>query len=147
MHFRLSTRSLNTLATVDERMQRVVKRAIELTTVDFMVIQGRRTWDEQAKLYGKGRTVAQMVAKGLPMNYADPGVPKVTWTMNSNHLSGRAVDLVAWVDGKISWDTTKGYYQVIAHAMKAAARIEGVNIIWGGDWVTTKDYPHFEIQG
>lgn len=147
MHFRLSSRSLGTLATVHPDMQKVVKRAIELTTCDFMVVQGRRTWDDQARLYGQGRTATQMVIAGLPAVYAQPHLPKVTWTMKSNHLSGKAVDLVAWVNGGISWDTTKGYYQVIAHAMKAAASIEGVNIVWGGDWLTNKDYPHFELRG
>ena len=147
MHFKLSTRSLNTLATVHPDMQRVVKRAIEISTVDFIVVQGKRTWDEQARLYGQGRTVNQMAVAGLPVVYAQPGKPKVTWTMKSNHLSGKAVDLVAWVNGGISWDTTKGYYQVIAHAMKTAARDLGVDINWGGDWQTNKDYPHFELRG
>lgn len=145
MHFKLSTRSLNTLSTVHLDMQRVVKRAIDLTTVDFMVGQGRRTWDQQARLYGQGRTGAQMVAMGLPAVYADPRKPKVTWTMRSNHLSGEAVDLWAWVRGAIDWDNLDNY-RVIAHAMKAAAQIEGVAITWGGDWVTTKDYPHFELR-
>lgn len=145
MHFRLSKRSLDTLATVHADMQRVVQRAIHLTTVDFVVVQGRRTWDEQARLYGKGRTYAQMIAVGLPGVYAQPHLAKVTWTMRSNHLSGRAVDLAAYVNGEITWDTSKGYYQVIAHAMKAAAGIENVRIVWGGDWVGKKDYPHFEL--
>lgn len=146
MHFKLSSRSLNTLATVHPDMQRVVKRAIDLTTVDFLVVQGRRTWDEQARLYGQGRTVNQMASAGLPTVYAQPHLPKVTWTMRSNHLSGHAVDLVAWVDGRPNWDTNKGFYENIAHAMKAAAQIEGVPIIWGGDWVSNKDYPHFEMR-
>lgn len=146
MHFKLSTRSLNTLATVHQDMQRVVKRAIELTTVDFLVVQGRRTWDEQARLYGQGRTVNQMASAGLPTVYAQPTKPKVTWTMRSNHMTGRAVDLVAWVNGKPDWSTDKGYYQVIAHAMKAAASELGVGIVWGGDWHTNKDFPHFELR-
>lgn len=144
MHFKLSTRSLNTLATVDPRMQRIVKRAIQITEVDFVVVQGKRTWDEQARLYGQGRTVAQMRSAGLPGVYADPSKPKVTWTMNSNHLSGRAVDLAAWYEGKINWDNL-GLYRRIAHAMKAAAEIEKLPVIWGGDWVRTKDLPHFEV--
>lgn len=146
MAFRLSTRSLNTLATVNPAMQAVVKRAIEITTVDFMVVQGRRTWDEQARLYGQGRTASQMKTMGLPTAYAQPHLPKVTWTMKSNHLSGNAVDLAAWVNGGISWDTNKGYYEAIAVAMKQAAMELCTVIEWGGDWVKTKDYPHFELR-
>lgn len=144
-HFHLSQRSLKTLATVDERMQRVVKRAIDLTTVDFVVVQGRRTHDEQARLYGQGRTAAQMAAAGLPTVYAQPKVPKVTWTMKSNHLSGRAVDLAAYVDGRIVWAPTS-LYAKIADAMAHAAIVEKVAVDWGGNWATTKDYPHFELR-
>lgn len=145
MSFRLSTRSLNTLATVHEDMQKVVKRAIQITEVDFMVVQGRRTWDEQARLYGQGRTVAAMRSAGLPTQYAKPEMKKVTWTMQSNHLSGHAVDLVAWVNGEINWDTSHGYYEKIATAMKRAAMELCVVIEWGGDWNKTKDFPHFEL--
>lgn len=141
--FRFSKVSLNRLETVDERMQRIMLLAIELSPVDFMITQGRRTFDEQARLYGKGRTRAQLAAKGLPMEYAQPGERKVTWTMNSNHMTGRAVDVAAWVDGAISWD--ERHYPAIATAVKAAARTLGINIVWGGDWTTTKDYPHFEL--
>lgn len=145
MAFRLGQRSLNTLATVDADLQRVVHRAIDITTVDFMVGQGLRTRDEQARLYGQGRSQVDMARLGLPIEYAKPNMKKVTWTMRSNHMTGRAVDLWAWVDGKISWDTTKGYYEEIARAMKQAAMHECVPIQWGGDWKTTKDYPHFEL--
>lgn len=145
MSFRLSQRSKKTLVTVHPSLQKVVNRAIALTRVDFMVGQGLRTRDEQARLYGQGRNSAQMKAAGLPVHYAKPGMPQVTWTMNSNHMSGRAVDLWAWVNGAISWDTNKGYYEEIARAMKEAAMIECVPIEWGGDWKTKKDYPHFEL--
>lgn len=144
-HFNFSRRSLDTLGTVHPDLQKVVKEALKLTTVDFMVGQGLRTKYDQMRLYGQGRTGAELARAGIPAVYAKPQMQKVTWTMKSNHMTGRAVDLWAWVDGKISWDTSKGYYQVIAHAMKEAARIHGVRIAWGGDWVRTKDYPHFEL--
>lgn len=133
------------MSTVHEDLQKVVHRAIVLTSVDFAVVQGRRTWDEQAQLYGKGRTAGQMAVAVLPTKYAQPNVRKVTWTMKSNHLSGHAVDLAAFVDGAITWDTSKGYYEAIADAMKQAAAELGIAIKWGGDWKATKDYPHFEL--
>jgi D-alanyl-D-alanine carboxypeptidase. len=112
-----------------------------------MVVQGKRTWEEQARLYGKGRTATALILMGIPASYADPHTAKVTWTMQSNHMTGRAVDLAAWVNGGISWDTTKGYYGAIATAMKQAAMELCTVIEWGGDWKTTKDYPHFELKG
>lgn len=150
MTFKFSQRSLDKLSHVDPRLQAVVKRALEITTVDFVVVQGKRTLDEQRALFGKGRSVAQLVAKSfsapLAVRYSSPNEAKVTWTMNSNHLSGRAVDLAAYVNGTISWDTNKGYYQELARAVKLAAMELCHVITWGGDWTTTKDYPHFELE-
>jgi peptidoglycan L-alanyl-D-glutamate endopeptidase CwlK len=37
-------------------------------------------------------------------------------------------------------------YDVLAVAMKQAAKDLGVSIVWGGDWVTFKDGPHFELD-
>lgn len=147
MGFILGKNSLNRLATVDPRLQAVVKRAIQITCVDFAVVQGNRTRDEQARLYGKGRTAAQMSAKGLPASYAKPSEAKVTWTMNSNHIGGRAVDLAPYVDGAINWDDSgrRGFWPKIAAAMRQAAAEQGVKIKWGGDWKGTPDRPHFEL--
>lgn len=141
--FKFSNNSLKKLGTVDEALQRVITRALELTTVDFGVVQGKRTVTEQQKLYGKGRTAAQLRAKGVPETYARPRAAKVTWTLNSNHLSGRAVDLAAWRHGRIDWDTIH-LYRKIAVAVKQAAMELCVPIEWGGDW-DTKDWGHFEL--
>lgn len=148
--FVLGKNSRQRLEGVHPDLVRVVERAIKLTAVDFAVVQGRRTLDEQRKLYGKGRTAAQCKAAGVPAHYARPGEPKVTWTMNSDHLAkrdgyGHAVDLAAFVEGAIDWQNIR-LYHAIAAAMKHAARIEGVAIEWGGDWSKTKDYPHFALM-
>lgn len=147
MGFALGKNSLTRLATVDPRMQAVVKRAIQLTPVDFTVTQGNRTRDEQARLYGKGRTASQMVVKGLPTAYAKPNEAKVTWTMDSNHIGGRAVDLAPYVNGAINWDENGrlAYWPALAKAMYAAAKELGVRIKWGGEWKDTPDRPHFEL--
>lgn len=148
MGFVLGKASLERLATVDPQLQRVMKRAIQLTEVDFTITQGNRTPDEQARLFGKGRTAAQMAAKGLPQSYARPTEAKVTWTMNSNHIGGRAVDVAPFVGGKITWDDNGklGLWPKIARAVKQAANELGVAIVWGGDWQGTPDRPHFELS-
>ena len=143
----LSKVSLQRLATVKEPLQRVVKRAFEITEVDFGVGQANRTRDDQARLYGQGRSRAQMTAAGLNPDYAKPNMQKVTWTMKSNHIGGNAVDLVPYVDGKVEWDNDGrlGLWKHIAKAMKTAAAELGVDIGWGGDWKKTVDRPHFEL--
>lgn len=65
-------------------------------------------------------------------------------TLKSRHLTGHAVDIVPMLDGEPSFDWP-GFYP-IADAFKAAAKELGVAIIWGGDWRTFKDGPHFELD-
>lgn len=150
--YRLSDRSRRVLATVKEPLRCVVERAITITEVDFGVVQGGRTLDEQKRLYGKGRTADQCLRAGVPAAYARPAESKVTWTLKSNHLvdftgQGNAVDLAPYVRGKLEWDNDGrlGLWPPIAEAMKHAAALEGVSIRWGGDWQTTVDRPHFEL--
>ena len=52
--FRLSQRSLDRLEGVKPDLVNIVKRAIELTKVDFGVIEGVRTEERQKELVAKG---------------------------------------------------------------------------------------------
>ena len=110
MAYKLSKRSLARLEGVDERMIRVVKTAITFSTVDFGVIQGLRTIEEQRELVAKG----------------------ASQTMKSKHLDGLAVDLMAYVGSRGSWELS--LYDNIADAMKLAAIEEDVAIRWGAAW-------------
>ena len=122
MTFKLSQRSLDRMKGVDERLVNVVKRAIELSEIDFVVTEGLRTKERQAELLKAG----------------------ATRTMNSKHIVGKAVDLAALVGGSVRWDWP--LYEKLAVAMKRAAEILNVKIQWGGDWVSFKDGPHFELK-
>lgn len=121
MSFQLSNVSRSRLRGVHPDLVHVVERAIELTTVDFIVTEGVRAVDRQRQL-------------------VDAGASK---TMRSRHLTGHAVDLAALIGGKISWDWP--LYGKLADAMKQAAEELSIPIAWGGDWKTFKDGPHFEL--
>lgn len=141
--YKLSERSLKSLEGVDPNLVKVVERAIELTEQDFLVLEGVRSKEQCYINYGKGRTVAQCSAKGVPTKYAQPSLSKVTWLNNplaSKHVTGNAVDLVPY---PINWNTISKF-TTISKAMKQAAKELGVDLEWGGDW-TKKDYPHFEL--
>ena len=141
--YKLSERSLNSLKGVNPSLVKVVERAIELTEQDFLVLEGVRSKEQCYINYGKGRTVAQCSAKGVPTKYAQPSLSKVTWLNNplaSKHVTGNAVDLVP---SPIDWNTISKF-TTISKAMKQAAKELGVDLEWGGDW-TKKDYPHFEL--
>jgi len=119
---RLSKRSLDRLRGVHPRLVAVVKEASALSPVDFMITEGMRTKARQAALVRAG----------------------ASRTMNSRHLTGHAVDVAAMVEGQVRWDWP--LYPRIAAAFKAAAARQGTAIIWGGDWASLRDGPHFELD-
>ena len=122
MSYKLGLRSKQRLKGVHPDLVKVVKRAIEISDVDFTVLEGLRSVDRQRKLVDKGAST----------------------TMNSRHLTGHAVDLGAWVGGTVRWDWP--LYHKIAAAMKQAAKELDVEIVWGGDWTKFPDGPHFQLD-
>lgn len=126
--FKLSQKSEQMMLGVHPDLVRVVHRAIELTTVDFKVVEGVRSIARQKELVAK----------------------KVSKTMNSRHLSGHAVDLVPL---PVDW-SNKQAFSIVADAMFQAAKQIGVKIRWGGDWNENDrsdderfyDGPHFELH-
>lgn len=110
MTFTLSKRSRTALIGVKPQLVAVVERAIQLTTVDFAVTEGVRSRETQQKYVAAGKSQ----------------------TLNSKHLTGEAVDLVAFVGGKVSWELN--LYDNIADAMAQAGREIDVGLMWGAAW-------------
>ena len=137
MTFALSRRSEARLVGVHPDLVAVVRRAIQVTTVDFGVLEGVRTIQRQRELVAKG----------------------ASQTMNSRHLTGHAVDLFAWAPDKtgrpgVSWRPE--HYNAIAQAMFDATGGQmvqtlpggltvGVAVEWGGHWRWFKDLTHFQL--
>lgn len=86
----------------------------------FRISEGLRTRERQAELVRAG----------------------ASWTMNSRHLTGHAVDLAAEVNGVVRWDWP--LYHDLARLMKKAAADLNIPLTWGGDW-KVRDGPHFEL--
>ena len=134
MTFALSKTSLARLDGVDPRLVAIVKRAIQISTVDFMVVEGVRKLARQRELYAQGRT--------------KPG-EIVTWTLKSKHIDGLAVDLL---HAPYDWKDPKGFDAVNRAMMQAAGEL-GVGLRWGADWDRDGkprekgegDSPHWEI--
>lgn len=122
MSFRLSQRSRSRLKGVHPALVAVVQAAIVRSPVDFMITEGLRTPDRQTALVKAG----------------------ASRTLRSRHLTGHAVDVAALVDGAVRWDWP--LYGRIAAVFKAVAAEQGTAIVWGGDWRTLKDGPHFELD-
>lgn len=112
----LNERSMRNLEGVHPDLVRVVMAAAEQER--FVVTEGLRNLDRQRQLKAAGKS----------------------WTLDSRHLTGHAVDVV----------DPDGRYDIpdmdrIAKSMKAAAKRLGVPIVWGGDW-KSRDTPHFELD-
>lgn len=125
----LSASSKAKLKGVHPDLVRVVNRCAKDWTdkqFTFGLTCGVRTLEEQKILVKKGASK----------------------TLKSRHIPApngysHAVDVVAFIDKKVRWDWP--LYDKIAKAMKAAAKSEKVSIEWGGDWVSFKDGPHFQL--
>ena len=144
MSYVLSKRSLASLEGVDPRLVKVVKRAIEITEQDFVVVEGKRSREQMMINYGLGRTAAQLAKFGIPASYAKPKEAKVTWLNNpfaSNHASGKAVDVVPY---PVDWNDISKFRTIFAAFQQAADEL-GVIIRWGGHFQKSKDYPHIEL--
>ena len=121
MTFRLSFRSKRELVGVHPKLRAVVEAAITDCPVDFAVHDGLRTIEEQRKLKAAG----------------------FSKTLKSKHLTGRAVDLVPYINGKLRWEEAAGQ-AVKKHVLATAARM-GVKMFNGYDrwgW----DLWHFELE-
>lgn len=114
-----SERSQQHLSEIHPDLYEVVFLARLMSKVPFEITDGRRTIEEQRHYYETGKSQ----------------------TMNSKHLTGHAVDVVPI---PVTWD--KEAFLPIAEAMKKASDILDIPIVWGGDWRTFKDYPHFELR-
>ena len=138
--FTFSERSLNNLKGVHPKLVAVVHRALELSPIDFTVLEGVRSQARQDELWAQGRTT--------------PG-PVVTWVQTSGTHGiqkdgyGHAVDLAPY---PIDWND-HARFDGLANIMFAAAKELGVTLRWGGDWDMDQiihergesDSPHYEL--
>jgi peptidoglycan L-alanyl-D-glutamate endopeptidase CwlK len=105
----------------------VIKEARKRTP--FVVTCGLRTIAEQRELFR---------IKATRLN---PDNPK---HILSRHLTGHAVDIAVLHAGKVTWHWP--LYEVAAVVIKQVAKECGVSIVWGGDWRTFRDGPHYELD-
>lgn len=120
--FKFSSRSKERLKGVDEKLVDVIETSLMESPYDFGITEGLRTIEKQKEYVKAGKSQ----------------------TMKSYHLRGKAVDIVVYKDGKVTWDLK--YYKEVADVIKSVAKSKGVRITWGGDWKTLVDGPHFQIE-
>jgi peptidoglycan L-alanyl-D-glutamate endopeptidase CwlK len=119
--FALGVTSQARLQGVHPDLVRVVRRAIEITTIDFSVVEGLRTRERQRQLVAQGKSQ----------------------TLKSRHLTGHAVDLAPFFGGQIHWDWPR--FRELAPCVQQAAKDCNVPIEWGGNWPGFPDGPHWQL--
>lgn len=144
-------RSIDAMKGLHPDLIKVLNQAAETCPPenDFTVLEGVRSREQMMINYGKGRSAAELAKFGIPASYAQPGAKKVTWLNNpfaSNHAVqkdgyGHAFDIVPY---PIDWNDIDKF-KALSKIIKAAAEIVGVKLVWGGDWTSSKDYPHYEL--
>ena len=121
MSFQFGKRSIKRLEGVHPDLVKVCHRALEMSPIDFSIIEGMRTLKRQKALLAKGAST----------------------TLRSRHLTGHAIDMAPYIDGTIRWDWP--LYHQIAPLFKKAADELGINVEWGGDWQSFPDGPHWQL--
>ncbi|NYA15743.1 M15 family metallopeptidase [Serratia fonticola] len=131
LNFKFSARSEANLKGVDPALVKVIRRALELSSVDFGVREGVRTLEQQRQYVKQG----------------------VSQTMKSRHLTGHAVDLYP-SKLPVDWGRRPEVFIPMLQAVKQAGDELGVNLRFGINWkndpalpIETRfpDAPHVEL--
>jgi peptidoglycan L-alanyl-D-glutamate endopeptidase CwlK len=109
---------------VVERARQLIELA-QSERIEILVTSTLRTFEEQAELFAIGRT-----KPGKIVTNAKAG--------ESWHNFGLAFDVVPLVNGKAIWHSP--FWTRIGDFGKE------LDLIWGGDFKTFKDKPHFEFH-
>ena len=130
--FKFGKGSLEKLNTVHSDLKLVMTEVIKLTPIDFGITEGMRSLERAEQLKADG--LSKVGAKSL-------------------HCQGKAVDIVCYDNGKVTWDLE--YYEAVAGVVGEVCEILNIKIRWGGSWVTGDfklnrnmsfiDAVHFEI--
>lgn len=109
------------------KLRYLLNEAIKTSPIDFAVIETVRTIEQQ-KIN---------VAKGVSKTMRSRHIPSV----NKSGLC-EAFDIAPY---PINWKDIKRFILLSQHIKNTAKRL-GINIEYGGDWKTFKDYPHYQLR-
>lgn len=130
----MNATSLARLAQLHPKLQGLINSmdlALTLEGIQIEIVQGLRTFADQAELYAQGRT-----SPGKIVTEARPGY--------SYHNFGVAADLVPGIRGEAAW--TPNWDPESADFATMIRVGIGLGLVSGSEW-TFKDYPHFQLAG
>ena len=117
----MSSRSIEDLTPETQELYHKFAVIMKAKGINYIVTCTYRSQAEQDALYAQGRTKPGQI---------------VTWTRKSRHTDREAFDIAILKNGKISWN--------VDDYLEAGKIGRAVGLVWGGDFKTSKDRPHFE---
>lgn len=125
---KFSLKSKERLNTCHPDLRKVCEEVIR--TYDFSVTCGHRNKKEQDEAYRKGNSNVRYP------NSAHNKIPSL------------AVDIVPY---PVDWNDIGRFRELAAAFMAVASVLKErgeitSDFVWGGNWKTLKDYPHFEVK-
>jgi peptidoglycan L-alanyl-D-glutamate endopeptidase CwlK len=130
--YKLGKLSRKNLIGVNPLLVQMTERAIELTTQDFGII------------VGGGLRSAE-----LQYQYFLAGNSKVDgYKIIGTHQTGMAVDLIPWNGKRYVWAYEENFNDIHTAVIQAwnEMNIKEYKLIWGGDWKSFPDTPHYELR-
>ena len=123
----INSRSLDDLAPSVKQRAEAFIAAAKAKGIDLLVTSTYRDSESQDALYAQGRTT--------PGNIVTRAKAGQSW-----HNWRCALDVVPLVNGKAIWDDQAMWKQVGEIG-------KSCGLEWAGDWVTFKEFPHFQYTG
>ncbi|TSE09998.1 M15 family metallopeptidase [Aquimarina algiphila] len=122
----ITDRRIDTLhPLIRAKVKEFIIRAQKDLGIKLRVTSALRTWEEQTRLYNKGRS-----APGKRVTNAKAG--------ESYHNYGLAFDVVEIKNGRAIWNNPNW--------QKIGALGKSLGFEWGGDWTRLVDKPHFQMR-
>jgi uncharacterized Zn finger protein (UPF0148 family) len=159
---KMASRKIEDLVPALQEKYYLFKAEMEKANIPFIVTCTARSILEHIALYVRGRLSLLDVNRfnylaGMPLLQLDSQNVKVTWTLNSLHVTNmldkdlnndlsRAFDIAIIKDGKAVWDIKVNVNQNEIPDYTEAANIgKSVGLECGAFW-KNPDYPHFQLR-
>ena len=138
--YKFSKRSKDNLSTADAQLQKLFNEVIKET--DCTVIYGHRTPEEQFELFKKGREKVDGWWTVVDKSKVVTNLDGTTKKSKHNYFPSKAVDVVPY---PLDWKDINSF-KLLASVVKRKALELGIDVEWGGDWKSLKDYPHWQVK-
>ena len=121
--YRFGKRSNQRLSECHTDLQRLMNHAIASSPFDLTILCGHRNEVDQNEAYRKEHS---------KLKY-----PK----SKHNKTPSLAVDVAPY---PIDWNNIQRFKEMVAHIKESASELD-IDVTFGADWNTLKDYPHIQL--